>query len=85
MNSASDIQRFCFYPNTKNIYTFIGFSNLDMLYSSIKKQSLKSAAIDQNIYLYPYELNKIDPSKNTIPNAKPINDLETKVHLLSCC
>lgn len=55
INSASDIQRFCYYPGTNNIYTFIGFANETLLKTVKKKSSLKSAAIDQSIFNYPYD------------------------------
>lgn len=69
LNSASDIQRFCYYPGTNNIYTFIGFSNEILLNTAKKKSSLKSAAIDQSIFSYPYDISY----PNDISNHYDIN------------
>lgn len=52
INNATDIQRFCYHPKTKEISTFIGFSDQDKLNQAIKKPSLKLAAINQQIQLY---------------------------------
>lgn len=54
IRNASDIQRFHFYPGTRNIYTFIGFSDENTMNNNIDKLEKKSIAIDNAIYKYPY-------------------------------
>ena len=60
IRNASDIQRFHFYPGTRNIYTFIGFSDENTMNNNIDKLEKKSIAIDNAIYKYPY-VKKADP------------------------
>lgn len=70
INNATDIQRFCYHPKTKEISTFIGFADQDKLNQAIKKPSLKLAAIKQQIQLYSIE-NRTTKNEN-----KNINENE---------
>lgn len=47
-----DIQRFRFYPGTKNIYTFIGFVNQNVAKKAIK--TLHKIALNRSVFYYPF-------------------------------
>ena len=52
-----DVQRFCFYPGTRKIYTFIGFKNEK---SSNNEESLKKVsefAFNRKVFKYPYSFS----------------------------
>ncbi|KAK8850155.1 hypothetical protein M9Y10_018275 [Tritrichomonas musculus] len=63
IKDASDIQRFCYYPGTKNIYTFIGFSDEASMKSVISQSTMKNSSINQKVYVYPYPIAKTGPQK----------------------
>ena len=71
---ASDIQRFYYYPGTKDIYTFLGFTNQNQLEVAIFQPSLRKAALNRKFYYFP--LQDL-PSYLTPPVPKRINIDET--------
>lgn len=66
---AADIQRFRYYPKTKNIYTFIGFSNKKQLDMAFNHYSIRSSSINQSLYLYPYIVDEKKSSLNVSQNT----------------
>lgn len=64
-----DIQRFCYYPNTQRIYTFIGFSSMNDLNQSIRESSLKLSALCQSVFLYPFK-SSVPPLSSSNNNSK---------------
>lgn len=85
INFASDIQRFYYYPETKDIYTFLGFKNQNQLEVAIFQPSLRNAALNRQFYYFPLqdlpsyltppvsENIKIDDSSESLGSLKPIN------------
>lgn len=51
---AVDVQRFHYYPESKKIYTFIGFSSDDVRKNWISNFTTKNISYDKLIYMYPY-------------------------------
>lgn len=63
---ASDIQRYCYYPGTKKIYTFIGFKTKEERTRAMKNKKILNSVIDQTVTIYPIQEN---PEKQK-PKAK---------------
>ena len=55
ITNSVDIQRFRYYPRTKEIYTFIGFSNEQEMKKSLNNKELISNSVNKIIYTYPYK------------------------------
>ena len=55
IDNSKDIQRFVYYPNTKNIYTFMGFKNIISRTQIIKCSNISEHALDGNVFIYPYD------------------------------
>lgn len=70
IENASDVQRFRYYPNTFNIYTFIGFTKEIYRTAAMLKTSLLSASLNLKVYLYPFNSANIniEPSKH-VPDS----------------
>ena len=70
IENALDVQRFCYYPNSNTICTFLGFINLKNLKQAVKCPSLKN----HTLYLYKgsqnmshkSEIKEFMPKKNLI-------------------
>lgn len=50
--NSSDIQRYFYFPGTKKIVTFIGFTNKEEMFYTIERCNLISAAVGKTIYIY---------------------------------
>lgn len=66
IKNAADIQRFHYYPNSKCIYTFIGFLDKKSMQQATWRTSIKSNAVNQAIFDYPYESTELQPTLNDI-------------------
>lgn len=68
-----DIQRFCYYPGTKKVYSFMGFLNKKVAEKAIKR--LKAVVSNMPTFNYPYQEEKTHIQFAIINNDSANNNI----------
>lgn len=65
VTNAKDIQRSFYYPGTKEIFTFIGFSNMNQLIDAAMNSDLKNASRSKHVEVF--DKSHENPSHEVVP------------------